>query len=134
MVRVIGSCTSPTMLNVGISMNGSMQAVFGSGTISMSLFWIMRQPRIDDPSNPEPSLNKSNVNSEVGIEKCCQVPMRSTNLTSTISTLFFFAKSNTSFAVIQYLLANTSVYKSNPTLSSPQPLPRTHQRWIRRNV
>src|SRR5437016_12701321 len=86
----------PTMLSDGTAQNGSRQAVVGSGTINRSLSLIDFQPRIDEPSNPEPSLNSPSLSSSTGIEKCCQVPSRSTNFKSTTWTLFFFANSNTS--------------------------------------
>src|SRR5947209_9155016 len=59
---------------------------------------------MDDPSKPEPSVKTESVNSSIGIVKCCQVPGKSTNFRSTITTLCFFASSNTSFAVIPRLL------------------------------
>src|SRR5438034_6201594 len=52
----------------------------------MSLSLIAWNPRIDDPSNPIPSLNSSSVSSLRGMEKCCQVPGRSVNLKSTTCT------------------------------------------------
>ena len=61
-------------LIVGTAQNGSRQAVVGSGTISRSLLLIAFQPRIDEPSNPDPSLNRPSVSSFTGIVKCCQVP------------------------------------------------------------
>src|SRR2546430_1092754 len=56
---------------------------------------------MDDPSKPEPSVKTVSVSSSIGIVKCCQVPGKSTNFRSTMTALFFFAKSNTSFAVIK---------------------------------
>src|ERR1700746_833013 len=41
--------------NVFAGLYGSMKAVVGSGTTSMSLSWISWKPRIDEPSNPTPS-------------------------------------------------------------------------------
>ncbi len=73
-----------------------MQADAGSGTISKSLLLTAFHPRMDDPSRPEPSLNKSSVSSLTGIVKCCHIPGKSTNFRSTIWTLFFLANSNTS--------------------------------------
>src|SRR5207302_787202 len=52
----------------------------------MSLSLIAWNPRIDEPSNPIPSLKRSSVSSLSGIEKCCQVPGRSVNLKSTTWT------------------------------------------------
>src|SRR5258705_4042620 len=71
-------------LNVGIAQKGSMNAVAGSGIASMSDASIDFQPRIDDPSKPNPSSNTSSVNSPIGQLKCCHVPNVSTNFTSTI--------------------------------------------------
>src|SRR5580765_2036036 len=96
----------PTMLSVGTAQNGSRQAVVESGTISKSLSLIAFQPRIDEPSNPDPSLNTPSVSSSTGIEKCCQVPSRSTNFKSTICTLCFFANSTASRGFIPTLLNN----------------------------
>src|SRR5215217_3477854 len=92
----MGSTTLPIRLSVGTEQNGSRQAVVGSGTTSISLLLIAFHPLIEDPSSPDPSLNSVSVSSFVGILKCCQVPIRSTNLRSTICTLVFFANSNTS--------------------------------------
>src|SRR5438309_386846 len=100
----MGSTTLQIMLKVGTFMKGSMTAVDGSGTTIMSLLLMACQPRIEEPSNPEPSVKTESVNSSIGIVKCCQVPGKSTNFRSTITTLCFFASSNTSFAVIPRLL------------------------------
>src|SRR4051794_35734369 len=70
--------------NVGTAQNGSMNAVAGSGIASMSDASMDFQPRMLEPSNPNPSSNTSSVNSPIGQEKCCQVPNVSTNFTSTI--------------------------------------------------
>src|SRR5271154_1043311 len=73
--------------SVGSLVKGSSTAVSGSGITSMSLLSIACQPRIDDPSKPRPSSKgASSLNSETGAEKCCQVPSRSINLISTITT------------------------------------------------
>lgn len=37
----------------------------------MSDSWIFWNPRIDDPSNPNPSWNDSRVSSATGTVKCC---------------------------------------------------------------
>jgi len=52
--------------SVGRAKNGSMNAVVGSGIISMSLSLIACQPRIDEPSKPMPSTNVSSVTSLSG--------------------------------------------------------------------
>src|SRR5260370_1146837 len=90
----------PGRLRVGAAQNGSMNAVSGSGMASMSLASMPFQPRMDEPSNPNPSLKTSSVNSAIGQLKCCQVPKVSTNFTSTILAPSFFAISNTLFAVL----------------------------------
>src|SRR6476660_4846163 len=69
---------------VGTAQNGSMNAVAGSGMASMSEASIDFQPRIEDPSKPNPSSKTSRVNALTGTLKCCQVPNVSTNFTSTI--------------------------------------------------
>src|SRR5271156_1785767 len=84
---------------VGTAQNGSMKAVPGSGMASMSEASMDFQPRIDDPSNPRPSLKESSVNSEIGQLKCCQVPNVSTNLISNILASCLRAISRTDFGV-----------------------------------
>src|SRR3990167_10134083 len=101
---VIGSTMLQMRDTVGVSMNGSMTAVAGSGTTSMSLAWMGCQPRIDEPSNPNPSSNISSLSSEIGIEKCCQMPTKSRNFKSTILAFFSFANCNTSFGVMLVIL------------------------------
>src|SRR6185503_18318341 len=60
---VIGSTTSPITLRVGTAVKGSMVAVLGSGTMSMSEALIGCQPRIDEPSKPLPSSNNPSLSS-----------------------------------------------------------------------
>src|SRR5438132_7134757 len=50
----------------------------------MSDSWISWNPRIDEPSKPNPSSNASSVSSPIGTEKCCISPGRSQNRRSTI--------------------------------------------------
>src|SRR5271154_2165018 len=69
---------------VGTLQKGSMKAVAGSGMASMSEASMDFQPRMEEPSKPNPSAKTSSVNSEMGQLKCCHVPKVSTNLTSTI--------------------------------------------------
>ena len=45
--------------SVGMVVNGSMKAVSGCGTTSMSLSLIACQPRMLEPSKPRPSSNTS---------------------------------------------------------------------------
>src|SRR5215471_1120119 len=56
-----------------------------------------------EPSKPIPSSKRSAVSSAAGTEKCCHSPGTSTNLKSTISTLFFFTKSNASLTAMLHL-------------------------------
>ena len=97
---VIGSTMSAMTLTVGFSKNGSMHAVSGSGTASMSDMWIPCQPRIEEPSNPRPSMNVSSSSTSIGNEQCCHVPSRSTNFKSIISEPFFFMYAKNSLGVI----------------------------------
>src|SRR5712664_3300968 len=88
-------------LSVGSLVNGSITAVSGSGITSMSLASIACQPRIDDPSKPRPSSKgASSLNSETGAVKCCHVPSRSINFTSTMTAPFSFMNCKTCFGVI----------------------------------
>src|ERR1700704_3707422 len=65
----------------------------------MSLSLMAWKPRIDEPSNPKPSVNGSSSSSFSGIEKCCQVPGKSVNRTSTICTPASLARRITSAGV-----------------------------------
>ena len=47
-------------------MNGSINAVVGSGISSMSLSLIAAQPRMLDPSMPKPSSNELSSNWLIG--------------------------------------------------------------------
>ncbi len=62
----------------------------------MSLSLIAWNPRIEEPSNPIPSANRSSVSSLSGIEKCCHVPGKSVNRRSTTCTPASFAFRTTS--------------------------------------
>src|ERR1700683_5461874 len=84
--RVMGSEMLAIRLRVGSLVKGSITAESGSGMTSMSLLSIARHPRIDDPSKPRPSSKgASSLNSEIGAVKCCHVPSKSMNFTSTIT-------------------------------------------------
>src|SRR3954469_8688606 len=87
-------------LSVTCSVNGSSMALSGSGKSSMSDSLMAWNPRRLEPSKPMPFSNRSSVSSTAGIEKWCHSPGMSTNLKSTISTLFFFDNSKTSFTAI----------------------------------
>src|SRR6516165_10273826 len=85
---------------VGSAMNGSMNAVSGSGIASMSLASILYQHRIEHQPKPRPSLKMSSVNSRIGQLKCCHVPKVSTNLMSIILAPLFLANSITLLGVL----------------------------------
>src|SRR5258708_35499584 len=74
---VIGSYTLQISDSVGYCVNGSSFAVVGSGTSSMSEALIGCQPRIGDPSSPEPSSNESALSCGVVAGVWCQMPGRS---------------------------------------------------------
>src|ERR687886_968441 len=93
---VIGSRTSQIIDSVGNSWNGSMSAVAGSGTSSMSDSLISWKPRIDEPSKPAPSVSRPSPSSRAATAKCCQVPGRSVNLRSTRWTSWSRANATTS--------------------------------------
>ena len=88
------------MISVGCWRNGSMYAVVGSGSSSMSDSWICWNPRIDDPSNISPSVKTLSPKLEAGKVKCCITPGRSQNLTSMNCTSFFLMKPRTSSALV----------------------------------
>src|SRR3954453_12480775 len=66
--------------------NGSRYDVVGSGNSDMSDSWIAWKPRIDDPSKLRPLSKTLWSNDDTGTVKCCMMPGRSQNRTSTIST------------------------------------------------
>ena len=86
--------------SVGTAQNGSMNALPASGIASMSLASIDFQPRIELPSNPNPSSKTSSVSSLIGTLKCCHVPKVSTNLMSAIFAPAFLARSITLLGVL----------------------------------
>src|SRR5579884_318705 len=96
-------------LSVGSAQNGSIKAVSGSGMASMSLASMLFQPRMEEPSKPNPSSNISSVSSPAGTVKCCQVPKVSTNLMSTIFAPCFFAISITLLGV--FILGSLSRFR-----------------------
>ena len=83
---VSGSCTKNVRFSVLRVRNGSSTAVVASGSSSMSDSWICWKPRIDEPSNIRPSLKTFSSKDSAGTVKCCTVPGRSQNLTSTNCT------------------------------------------------
>ena len=60
----------------------------------MSDSWISWNPRIEEPSKPNPSTKASSVSSWAGTEKCCIRPGRSQKRMSTISTPSSFISLN----------------------------------------
>src|SRR6266568_529507 len=92
----MGSTTSHVSESVGTCRHGSTNALAGSGRSSMSLSLIAGKPRIDEPSNPKPSLKVSSSSSFNGVEKCCQVPGKSVKRTSTTCTPASLARRMTS--------------------------------------
>src|ERR1051326_2013161 len=94
----------------GSAMNGSMEALAGSGMASMSEASIDFQPRMEEPSKPKPSEKDSSFNSAMGQLKCCQVPKVSTNLMSTILAPCFLAISITLFGLLMDHLFYVGVY------------------------
>src|SRR5882724_6059230 len=99
--------------SVGTSKQGSTNALAGSGSSSMSLSLMAWKPRIDEPSNPKPSVNVSSSSSFNGIEKCCQVPGRSVNRTSMICTPASLARRITSAGDVP-----AAAFAPAPTLGS----------------
>src|SRR5919198_677846 len=93
--RVIGSTMSQMTVRVGRSRNGSITAVSGSGIMSMSELLIACQPRIEEPSKPNPS-SMPDSSRAIGYVMCCHVPGKSMNLQSIITAPFFSANFSTS--------------------------------------
>ena len=60
----------------------------------MSLSLIAWKPRIEEPSKPSPSRIIASSSVAAGMEKCCQVPGRSQNLTSTTRMFFWRMRSS----------------------------------------
>src|SRR5438067_5699001 len=98
--RLIGSTTSQMRNSVLCDRTGSIVAESGSGIKSMSLSSIDWKPRMLEPSKPRPSLKLSTSSSPSGRLKCCHVPGRSMNRTSTTSTPSAFARSRTSRGLV----------------------------------
>src|ERR1700730_6582891 len=93
---VMGSMMLQMSERVGSFMKGSMVAVSGSGTTSMSLAWIGAHPRMEEPSNPRPSSKMASLSSAMGMVKCCQRPTKSMNFRSTITAFLSCASPSTS--------------------------------------
>src|ERR1700722_14029795 len=97
---VSGSWTKNVRFSVLCWRNGSTIAVDGSGSSSMSDSWICWNPRIDEPSNIRPSVKTLSPKLLAGTVKCCTVPGRSQNLTSTNSIFSDAMKLRTSSALL----------------------------------
>src|SRR5258705_12539323 len=65
-------------------------------------FWISWKPRIDEPSNPMPSLSASTFTALGGTEKCCHTPGKSVNRRSIIWTFWSLIAFRRSSAVVQF--------------------------------
>src|SRR5438270_10141866 len=100
---VMGSKMLQINDKVGYCVNGSIFAVVGSGTSSMSEALIGCQPRIDEPSRPKPSSNESSLSCGMVTVVCCQMPGRSMNFRSTNFAPCFSANLRTSLAVMRWL-------------------------------
>src|SRR5437588_12525794 len=96
----MGSMTSQIINSVLCEGTGSMVAESGSGMRSMSLSSMAWNPRMLEPSKPSPSEKLPSSSSPSGRLKCCQVPGRSTNRTSTTSTPSALARSSTSRGLV----------------------------------
>src|SRR3954452_1051224 len=83
---VSGSWMKKLKTRVFAVRNGSTYAVVGSGNSDMSDSWIAWKPRIEEPSKFKPLSKTDWSNDETGTVKCCMIPGRSQNRTSTIST------------------------------------------------
>src|SRR4051794_28240400 len=83
---VSGSWMKKLTMRVLRARNGSRYAVVGSGNSDMSDSWIAWKPRIEEPSKFRPLSKTDWSNDDTGTVKCCMIPGRSQNRTSTIST------------------------------------------------
>src|SRR5947207_1600994 len=137
--RVIGSTTSQIRKSVLYERTGSIVAESGSGMSSMSLSSIAWKPRMLEPSNPSPSLKLSTSSSPSGRLKCCQVPGRSMNRTSTTSTPSALARSNTSRGLVlltDFVCTDIDTLHEKPGFDGPTVIVGTREandqvRWAR---
>ena len=95
---MIGSITLQRIDIVFCSWNGSITALAGSGSSTMSDSEISWKPRIEEPSKPSPSTKSSSSREWIDRPRCCQVPGRSVNLKSTMRTPCSWASARTSRA------------------------------------
>src|SRR6516165_4153314 len=88
----------------------------------MSDSWICWNPRIEEPSNISPSVKTFSSKDSAGTVKCCTVPGRSQNLTSTNSTLLSPMNLSTSSAFVsmnpRFLSWRTTGQPLSPQLST----------------
>ena len=83
---MIGSWMKKFSTRVLAVRNGSTYAVVGSGNSAMSDSLIAWNPRIEEPSKARPLSKTTSSKDDTGTVKCCWMPGRSQNRTSTIST------------------------------------------------
>src|SRR5882724_4565267 len=98
---VIGSRTSQSSWRVVCWRKGSILAVSGTGTRSMSDSLMACQPRMEEPSKPKPCSKLWRVSSLIGVVVCCQSPGKSMKRRSTNSTFFCSQSLSTSRGVIE---------------------------------
>lgn len=66
----------------------------------MSDSWMDWNPRIEEPSKAKPSSKTLSSKNETGIVKCCMMPGKSQNRTSTNSTFSSLTSLKTSSGVV----------------------------------
>src|SRR5437667_9122985 len=81
--------------------NGSKNAVSGTGMTSMSDSLIACQPRMDEPSKPNPSSKVPSLRVSAGMVKCCHRPGKSMKRRSTARTSFSRMRARTSLGVTE---------------------------------
>ncbi len=74
---VCGSRMSQDTTSVGSAVNGSTKALSGSGSRTMSEFWMPFHPAIDEPSNMRPSSSSASSAIEAGKVTWCHTPRMS---------------------------------------------------------
>ncbi len=79
---------SQVSTRVGSAVNGSRNAVLGSGNSTMSDWWMPFQPLIEEPSNILPSSNRPGSMIDFGKLTWCCTPRMSAKRKSMNSTLW----------------------------------------------
>src|SRR3546814_299267 len=79
-------CSSDLSTRFGSAVNGSRKAVSGSGSSTMSDWWMPRQPEMLEPSNILPSSNSVGSMIDLGKVTWCCTPRMSEKRRSTNST------------------------------------------------